>query len=203
MSSQAKVYITMTSCKRLEMFRRTVRSLVTHIRCTVPIVGCICFDDNSSEYDRQAMMAEFGIVRLSATLPAILFVNKTPETRGHATSMNMIRSHIAKLPNSIQYIFHMEDDFEATGPVDVDQCIKVLESDSGKAGHVMQCLFNLNYKEDPSEQIEGGILACCQCDPAGYRTLARYSCSHKTCPVCSSRDIFFIHDRIVRDRGLN
>ena len=92
--------ITMTSCKRLPLFKRTVNSFINTCTDLHLIVRWVVVDDNSSSEDREEM---------SRLYPFIDFIWKSPEEKGHARSMNMIRNML--LESGALYNFGMEDDF--------------------------------------------------------------------------------------------
>lgn len=98
-------------------------------------------DDNSSVEDREEMKRLW---------PWIDFYWKSPEEKGHAHSMNIIRREV----NS-PYILHMEDDWLwiQSRPY-ISEALEVL----GQQSNIGQCLFNKNYAETLRDsQIKGGI----------------------------------------------
>lgn len=126
------VTVTMTACKRPDLFFPTVDSL---INCCTDLIeyihDWIVVDDNSDEKDREEMRRKY---------PFINFVMKTPEEKGHARSMNMLIPRI-KTP----YFFHLEDDWRFFIPGRfITRCLDVLE-ENPKFG---QCLLNKSYGED-------------------------------------------------------
>lgn len=135
-TTDVEVTLTITSCKRLELFERTMNSF---LRCCLDhkrIGRWICIDDNSSQTDRE---------RMQTLYPFFEFIFKGPDEKGHAVSMNMIRERV----NSPWWL-HMEDDWHFFLPNDyVGNAITVLE----ELPSVGQVLFNRNYAEtleDPS-----------------------------------------------------
>ena len=133
--------LTITSCKRLDLFERTMNSL---LNCCVDlnlIDRWICVDDNSTQQDRSEMQRLY---------PFFEFVFKTVEHRGHSKSMNIIHDMV-KTP----YLFHLEDDwtFFSKHPF-VSNCLNVIR-DNPKIG---QCLINYNYSETEEQDITGGLL---------------------------------------------
>lgn len=130
------VVCTITSCKRLNLLQRTLKSFCQ--RCLdIELIGhWICVDDNSSPEDREIMKREY---------PFIEFIFKDQKDKGHPQSMNILRNRILEL--KANYIFHLEDDFEffLDYPY-ISNCIAVLD-ESDDFG---QCLVNRNY----TEQIE-------------------------------------------------
>lgn len=137
-----KIIITMTTCKRLELFIRTVQSFVVCCKDLHLVSKWICIDDNSDEYDRKCMKQMF---------PWMEFIFKTPEQKGHAISMQMLKDKINEY--NPKYILHLEDDWLFKTKYEyITHCKNVLSSNE-KYG---QCLFNLNYLENCSNLIKGG-----------------------------------------------
>lgn len=139
-------YITLsvTSCKRLNLFEKTINSF---LKCCLDkhlISEWICVDDNSSDEDRSTMKKKY---------PFFTFYFKGPDERGHPKSMNIIR----KLCKT-KYLFHIEDDWEfLIKDTYISKCIHVLRSNPV----IKQCLLNKNYGELPEclESIIGGEFA--------------------------------------------
>lgn len=133
--------LTMTSCKRLDLFKRTVNSFLNCCLDTHLIDRWICIDDNSSEEDRNEMKRLY---------PFFEFVFKDLENKGHSRSMNIILDMV-KTP----YLLHLEDDwsFFAKSNI-VSNCLSVIK-DNDKIG---QCLINYNYSETEEQDITGGQL---------------------------------------------
>ena len=139
-SLSPRITLTMTSCKRLDLFKKTVNSFLNCCRDIDLIDEWICIDDNSSKSDL-AEMAEL--------YPFMSFYWKSPEEKGHPQSMNLIRDMV-KTP----YIFHLEDDwcfFERRNYI--SECLEVLNQNA----QIGQCLINKNYSEIPSDKILGGF----------------------------------------------
>ena len=125
------ITVTMTTCKRLDLFKKTMNSFWRCVKdVTDYVAGCLVVDDNSSESDRQKMKELF---------PFCTFIHKTFEQKGHAISMNMIRD-IVKTP----YIFHMEDDWEFINKGNyMTTLLNILNTDPSYG----QALVNKDYAE--------------------------------------------------------
>ena len=130
-----KVMLTMTSCKRWDLFEKTVNSLL-RMWADIDKVGYFfCVDDNSSPDDRSKMLGAF---------PFIDFYMKRPNEKGHRASMNIIYDML----NTVKPIYwiHIEDDwlfFEKEAYV--QKSIDFLERNESKDIH--QVLYNRNYAE--------------------------------------------------------
>jgi GR25 family glycosyltransferase involved in LPS biosynthesis len=135
------ITFTITSCKRYDLFCRTMNSFTNCCKDIHLIDEWFCIDDNSSEEDREKMQKEY---------PFFTFYFKTSEEKGHPQSMNIIRNHV-----STPYIFHMEDDWQFFERRNyISECLEVL----GQSSSIGQCLINKNYAEIASHHdIKGGI----------------------------------------------
>ena len=136
------VTLTMTTCKRLDLFERTVNSFLQCCMDVHKIGTFLVVDDNSSEEDR---------LRMKRLYPFCDFIFKEKEQKGHAQSMNMIIERVREIGDP--FVFHMEDDWMFYRKDDyVTKCIEVL-LEGYRYG---QCLVNVNYGEEPSDyRIEG------------------------------------------------
>jgi len=95
------VTIALTTCKRLKHFQATMRGLIRALDDALFRVACrvIVVDDSSSQEDRAEMAAEF---------PEIDFLLKSPRSRGHAHSMNLLLRLV-----ETRYLLYLEDDWLA------------------------------------------------------------------------------------------
>jgi GR25 family glycosyltransferase involved in LPS biosynthesis len=129
---EGKLTVTMTTCKRYDLFRRTMISVLRNVKDLKDyIYEWIVIDDNSSEEMRQQMTKEF---------PFITYVYKDINNKGHPRSMNMFLD-IVKTP----YMFNIEDDWEFFFPDNfVSKMMTILNEDT----QLGQVLMNINYAED-------------------------------------------------------
>lgn len=140
-----RVMLTITTCKRYDLFEKTINSFINASRDIQHIDHYLCIDDNSSDEDREKMQSLY---------PFFEFVFKTPEQKGHYVSMNMIYDAVCKY--NPEYILHMEDDWHFIDQrAYVEDAMDILKSDP-KLGQV---LFNKNYAEVERhiQNIKGGI----------------------------------------------
>lgn len=134
------VTFTVTSCKRYDLFEKTINSFLNCCTDLERIDQWLCVDDNSSEEDRKKMKENY---------PFFKFYFKTVSEKGHPRSMNIIRD-IVNTP----YIFHIEDDWKFFCKRDyITDCLEVISQDL-KIG---QCLLNKNYTEIETVKVVGGI----------------------------------------------
>lgn len=134
------ITLTVTTCKRPELFERTIGSFLRCCTDADRIRRWVCVDDDSSEEAR---------VRMRDRYP-LEYVWKPPHERGHARSMNLLRDAIAERPT--EFVLHLEDDWEFFRPAAlVADAISVLRRDE----RIGQVLFNRNYAEDGDPSVGG------------------------------------------------
>jgi GR25 family glycosyltransferase involved in LPS biosynthesis len=141
-SNEKHITITMTSCKRYDLFYKTVSSFINCCLDTHLIDEWIVIDDNSSSEDRIKMMTDF---------PFIKYIWKTIENKGHPRSMNILKE-IVKTP----YVFHIEDDWLFFRKENyLTNCKFILQQDKRYG----QCLLNRCYGERAQcHDITGGCI---------------------------------------------
>jgi GR25 family glycosyltransferase involved in LPS biosynthesis len=188
------VTVTITSCKRLDLFTQTLNSFINCVEDLHLIDEWLCVDDNSSEEDREKMCKLY---------PFIKFYFKSPPEKGHPQSMNIIRK-LVKTP----YIFHMEDDWKFIEKRSyISDCLNVL----GQNDRIGQCLINRNYAELGEDQITGGLF--CHTD-RGIRYYIHEYCSteeekevftkkYGSCAHCSYWPHFSLRPSLLRREVLD
>lgn len=125
------ITLTITSCKRLDLFTKTVNSLLNTVSDLCLVDRFMCVDDNSSPEDRKQMKALY---------PFFDFYFKTPAEKGHPQSMNIILRETV----DSAYLFHLEDDWQWFVPGNyLTQCLEVVNSNP----QLGQCCVNNNYAE--------------------------------------------------------
>jgi len=128
------ILISFTTCKRLDLFKQTIHSILNTWTDYTKIDYWFCVDDNSSEQDRKEMQKYNWID----------FYWKNPDEKGHRKSMNIIWDKLNELKP--KYWIHMEDDFLFFKKYNyVETSIKYL--DELKSKNIHQVLFNRNYAE--------------------------------------------------------
>ena len=136
------VTFSITTCKRFDLFEKTMNSFLKCCTDRDKIDKWLCVDDNSSIEDREKMKEKY---------PFFTFYLKSQEEKGHPQSMNIIRNLV-----KTEYIFHMEDDWKYFYPKKyITECMGVL----GASTNIGQCLINRNYAETSDNiNIVGGIM---------------------------------------------
>ncbi len=136
---QAQVTLSITSCKRFDLFEKTVNSFVNCCADLSLIDRWICIDDGSSEADR---------LRMKQRYPFFEFVFKTREDKGHAQSMNRLLDMIAS-----PFWLHLEDDWHfIVRDKYIQKALAILDEDATLG----QVLFNRNYGETLACRIIAG-----------------------------------------------
>ena len=135
-----KITLTITTCKRFDLFEKTMNSFLQCCTDLDKIDEWLCIDDNSGEEDKKKM---------SELYPFFTFVFKDAKQKGHPKSMNIIHNTV-KTP----YIFHMEDDWQFFMKKDyVTRLLDILHSDD----KLIQALINQNYAETADDMVTGGF----------------------------------------------
>lgn len=140
------ILFSMTTCKRLDLFKQTMYSILNNWLDIGRVDHFLCVDDNSSEADRQEM---------KATFPFFEYVFKGPEEKGHRESMNIIWTKLNGLKPT--FWIHMEDDWMYfQKKAYITEGIKYLDRYEG--ARINQVVFNKNYGDIYSDMgISGGI----------------------------------------------
>ncbi len=145
--NDVKIFLSITTCKRLDLFKQTMNSILNTWLDINKVDYFFCVDDNSSEKDQEFMKDKY---------PFFKFYLKTNEERGHRTSMNIIWKKINKLKPT--YWIHLEDDWLFFKEDNyVQRSVNILEKYA--SNNIHQILFNRNYAELYSGwNINGGKL---------------------------------------------
>ena len=145
-SKNPKIIISFTTCKRLELFKQTIHSILNHWLDIDKIDYWFCVDDNSCEEDRNNMKTLY---------PWIEYYMKNMEEKGHKRSMNIIWDKLNELKPT--YWIHMEDDFLFHTKMNyIEEAIRGLRSNSCADAQVKQILFNKAYGETIEQYNSGG-----------------------------------------------
>jgi len=141
--------ISITTCKRINLFKETVYSMLNHWNDIDKINYWFAVDDYSTQEDRNEMETLF---------PWIDFYMKTDQQKGYKTSMNIIWNKLYELKP--QYWIHIQDDFLFYRKTNyIELAINTLESEYCNNHNVKQILFNRNYAENINDyQINGHIV---------------------------------------------
>lgn len=140
------IMLSMTTCKRLDLFEKTVNSFLNCCIDVLSIKYFLCVDDNSSVEDRK---------RMQELYPFFEFIWKNEYEKGHYKSMNIILDKVIEY--NVDYVIHLEDDFHFIKPMNyVSESLKILLIDNQYG----QVVFNRNYSEVPfyERKLDGGYV---------------------------------------------
>lgn len=130
-----QVFLSITTCKRLDLFKQTMNSILNTWTDLNKVNYFFCVDDLSNKSDREYMQN---------TYPFMKFYLKEESEKGHRSSMNIIWKTLKKLKP--KYWIHLEDDwlfFKRDSYV--SKGIRLLEQYGST--NIRQILFNRNYAE--------------------------------------------------------
>jgi len=140
------VIMTVTTCKRLDLFRKTMNSFLTCCTDLDRIDRFYCIDDHSSEEDRTEMQRLY---------PFFRFLWNDATKKGHAHSMNQIYDLVRKHP--VKHVFHIEDDWVFFRKDSyITKGVTILRE---TGDDIRQVLLNPNYAEVLYHPVFGGIPA--------------------------------------------
>jgi hypothetical protein len=134
-TNKITVFLSITSCKRYDLFVKTMNSFLVCCKDITMIDYFFCVDDNSSKEDRKNMLKNY---------PFFQYCFKKEDQKGHLKSMNIIWDKLNELKP--KYWLHMEDDWLFIKPCNyITKSINFLEK--YKNNKIHQILFNKNYGE--------------------------------------------------------
>lgn len=129
------VFLSMTTCKRYDLFEKTINSILTNWIDYEKVDYWFCVDDNSSDVDRHKMTSKY---------PFFDYYLKNQGEKGHRPSMNIIWNKLNELKP--KYWIHLEDDFVFFDKTSyIDKAIEGIEKLSNY--NVKQLLYNRSYAE--------------------------------------------------------
>jgi GR25 family glycosyltransferase involved in LPS biosynthesis/TPR repeat protein len=135
-SNAERILITFTTCKRFDLFKETLNSILNTWTDVERINYWFCVDDNSSPEERQQMHSTYNWIE---------YYMKNAEEKGHRQSMNIIWNKLNTLKPD--YWIHMEDDFLFYHSMNyVGAAIDALNQGE-KTYNIKQIVFNRNYAE--------------------------------------------------------
>lgn len=130
---KVRVMLTVTTCKRFDLFEKTMNSIQNTWTDVEDIDLFYCVDDGSSKEDRAKMINQF---------PFFQYYMKSLEEKGHRESMNIIWNKLEEVKPD--YWIHLEDDWLFfRNRSYVREAIALLEAKEAEGIH--QLVFNRNY----------------------------------------------------------
>ena len=145
-TSNVEIFISFTTCKRLDLFKQTINSLLYNWQDFNKIDYWFCVDDSSSLEDREFMKSKYDWIN---------YYFKDVNEKGHRNSMNIIWNKINQLKP--KYWIHIEDDFLFYKKQDyITKAITGLNN--MKKLNVKQVLFNRGYAETINDYVIKSII---------------------------------------------
>ena len=89
-TDQTRIILTITTCKRYDLFNKTMNSFINCCTDLEMIDSFVCIDDNSTQEDRDLMKLNY---------PFFNYIFKDETNKGHIKSMNIIYTIIANNTN--------------------------------------------------------------------------------------------------------
>lgn len=139
------IIATITTCKRLDYFLKTMRSIMSCFsKFDLHLIDkWFVVDDGSSPSE---------IIEMLTSFPFITMIHKRPEQKGHRGSMNVIYDLLVK--HKPKYWLHLEDDWVfAKQDHYISKAIRYLETPDCIEQNVKQILFNKGYGETIGDVI--------------------------------------------------
>ena len=174
LDNEKKITLSITTCKRLNLFKRTINSFINCCKDILLVDEYLCIDDNSSQSDRDEMMKLY---------PFFKWIMKTPEQKGHMQSMNIIINEV-----NTEYLLHMEDDWLFCVESEyITPALEILNQKSIKSINIIpldrdipnkkiaQVVFNKNYTELQENEVQGGFLCTTNENGATYLIHEHYN----------------------------
>jgi hypothetical protein len=156
-NSNKKITLTITTCKRVDLFKRTINSFINCCSDILLIDEYLCVDDNSSKED---------IIQMTELYPFFRWIIKNPEQKGHMQSMNIIVDEV-----KTDYMLHVEDDWlfcekyayiapalEILDEQNIKSIKEIPISRNITTKKIGQVVFNKNYTELQENEVQGGFL---------------------------------------------
>jgi GR25 family glycosyltransferase involved in LPS biosynthesis len=145
-----KILFTITTCKRLSLFVRTMHSFLRHCRDCWRISEWVALDDGSSEEDVHIMRKTFPFLNVYSKKQLGL-------AKGHAHSLNELWWNRG-VKRGFDFIFHMEDDWQFFRSDNyIDKCLRAFEVEQP----------SLHYLPSPDQilinRIYGETVFCLSC----------------------------------------
>ena len=138
---EPRLTLTITTCKRRELFERTIDSFLHCCLDRLDIDRWICIDDGSTPEDLQAMRDRY---------PFFEYITKPASQRGHAHSMNRLLQEV-----TTPYWLHLEDDWDfITIGHFLQQATHVLDNNPT----LIQTVLNRNWMVTAEPNVIGGVL---------------------------------------------
>lgn len=150
------IWLTLTTCHRPELFVKTVQSIRANVTDLALVDHWLIVDDHTPSQRHATMQAALNHLRT----PVTWVWKRGRDPKGHAHSMNVIRTRVLQAVPRVHYVFHWEDDWHLVRPdAYVLRTIRALDARSTLG----QVLINAHYQE-VGEDHDGPVVPL---DPDG------------------------------------
>jgi hypothetical protein len=139
-SNNSNISFTVTTCKRWNIFERTMDIFLLQCQDVDLIQEWILIDDNSSEEDRTKMKERY---------PFFTFIFKKESEKGHAKSMNMLLNFV-----KTDYVIHFEDDWSCNISFNLSSLFNYMKNE--KVDHLI--LRHIGGQHDKNTEIDGKMI---------------------------------------------
>lgn len=141
-----KITLTMTTCKRLLLFMKTIQSFFENCMDLDLIKEIIIIDDGSSDSDIKGMFTILSDCKYN-----IKFIQK--KNKGHARSLNILFDNV-----KTDYIFHLEDDWEFIKKDNfIRKGFKILDDNKKIKSVIMRNWIEQGCKQNDLQKTKTGI----------------------------------------------
>lgn len=140
-----KITLTITTCKRLELFKQTIKSFFSNCLDTDLIQEIIIIDDSSSINDIKDMQYFLKDYKYKIT---IISGNQ----KNHALSLNVLFSKV-----KTDYIFHLEDDWEFKKGDLIRQAFQIIDDNKNIKSVIMRNWIEQGAKNQIKKMTKAGI----------------------------------------------
>lgn len=126
------IALSITSCKRLHYFEKTVSSFYEYCKDSCLLDLILWYDDSSSIEDRLEMMKILLKYFKNKKIISTFFSEKSFDTnKRHKEIMNVWKKDLTHL--SLDYVLHTEDDFEYINNFYIEEAIQLLKTNNDVA----------------------------------------------------------------------
>ena len=151
--TKPRVFLTLTTCKRYDLFEKTIKTLVANLKDKNLISGILHFDDSSSEEDRFKMNSLLESNFPGLTIQTMFFEKESiPHNSRHSFIMNSWLEQLKS--NDVDYALHVEDDWEFIKNFNLTDCIDFLRLNQ-KVGYVGFSQPLRKFPEEYEVEISG------------------------------------------------
>lgn len=140
-----KITLTMTTCKRLQLFKQTIQSFFENCLDIDLINQIIIIDDGSSKQDILSMFEILKDYKYD-----IIFIEK--KNKGHAYSLNTLFRYV-----KTDYIFHLEDDWSFKKGNFIRQAFDIMNDNEKIKSVIVRNWIEQGVKKQIQKKTQAGL----------------------------------------------